>query len=116
MGVGNDPTPIFYMIRLEICKFYHLVDSGADAIGILTTGRSEMRLTAAAALDELGSLAHQLTGVQAVVFHEVLRDADVEHGLSFVNAADDAERMLRLGGTNLEHKVLGNVGPDGKYG
>lgn len=52
---------LFYGLRLfQVEKFYSLVGSGRQSVGIFTAGLSEEGLATAAALDELGGFAHRL--------------------------------------------------------
>ena len=48
-------------VALCCSELYYLVDSADDAVGVLTTGSSEVGLSAAA-LDELGCLIFKLVG------------------------------------------------------
>ena len=67
-----------------------------------------MRLTAATALDELGSLANHLTSVERMVLHEVVAHADVEHRLLVSNRAYNGEQVSRNSLAQLEHEILGS--------
>ena len=101
---------------LKICQFYDLIHGCGDAIGVLAAGIGKVGLTTATALDELGGFAHHLSGIQLMVFHQVIADGHIEHGLTIVNGTDDDEGTLGLGSTYLEGKVLGLVGTDGQHG
>ena len=68
-----------------------------------------MGSTAAAALDELGSLPHQVAGMQVLVGHEVLADHYGYERLVVTLAAIDTERLLRQHVGHLEGKVLNRV-------
>ena len=94
--------------HLELCKLHHLVYGSRESVDVLAASLSEVRLTAATALDELGSLAHHLTGVERVVFHEVVAHADVEHRLLVSYRAYNSEQVRRNSLTQLEHEVLGS--------
>ena len=67
-----------------------------------------MRLTAATALDELGSLANHLTSVERMVLHEVVAHADVEHRFLVSYRAYNGEQVSRNSLTQLEHEILGS--------
>ena len=73
---------------LKISQFYDLIHGGRDAIGVLAAGISEVGLTTATALDELGGFAHHLSGIQLMVFHQVIADGHIEHGLALVDGPD----------------------------
>ena len=60
----------FMVILSRQRQLNELVDGGAHAVGVLTSGGSEVRLATAAALHELGSFADTLADVHAVLFHE----------------------------------------------
>ena len=72
-----------------------------------------MRLTATTSLDELGSLANHLSGIQAVVFHHIVREHDAEQRLALELRANDADEVLGNGLAHLEDEVLGHLRLDG---
>ena len=80
---------------LELCKLHYLVYGSRESVYVLATSLSEVRLTAATALDELGCLAHHLTGIERVVFHEVVAHAYVEHRFLVSYRAYNSEQVRR---------------------
>ena len=108
--------PIFFCTVALCCsELYYLVDSADDAVGVLATCGGEVGLSAAAALDELGCLAHELSGIDALG-GEVFAGRYGEQGLVAIDAADDYEQVLGLLATELEHDVLHGIGRHGHYG
>ena len=75
-----------------------------------------MRLTATTTLDELGSLANHLSGIQTVVFHHIVREHDAEQRLALELRADNADEVLGNGLAYLKDKVLGHLRLDGQHG
>ena len=65
-----------------------------------------MGLSAAAALNQFGSLANHLSGVQPVVLHQIVAHHDGEHGLVLEDGSHGAEERRLYGGTQLEHEVF----------
>ena len=87
-----------------------MIDGGRKAILVFAAGRGEMGLAATAALDEFGGLAYELTGVQTMVFHHVVAQHDIEHGLAFRYGAKHADQTFRDFLTYLEDQILGGCG------
>ena len=92
---------------LQVCQFDDFVDGSRETVNILTACLGEVRLTATTTLNELGSLANHLAGIQAMVADHVVAHHDRELGLVVVVGTDDAEQGTLDGSTNLEGQVLG---------
>ena len=77
--------PYYYIFisgsLLQLSQFYNLVNCSAQAVLVLTASLSIVRLTATAALNQLGSFANHLTGVQTVILHHVVAEHYAEHWL-----------------------------------
>ena len=82
------------MVRELLAEFDDLVDSGGNAVLVLTTGLGVVGLTATATLDELGGLADNLSGVQTMVLNHILRQHHAEHRLVVGDGSDDADEIL----------------------
>ena len=66
-----------------------------------------MGLSAATTLNELGSLTHHLSGIQAMVTHHIVAHHNGELGLILILRAKHAEQRTFDGSTDLEGQVLG---------
>ena len=73
-----------------------------------------MRLSTAAALHQLSSLAHELACIQTVILHHIIAEHHVEHGFVIKDRTYHTDQILRHELANLEHKVLGGIRHHGK--
>ena len=97
------------VVLLKISQFYHFVYCSRQSVDVFSACSCEVRLSAAAALYQLGSFAHHLSGVESVFLHEVFAYHDAEGGASVKGASHNAEHALWFGCTYLEHEVFGCV-------
>lgn len=111
---------IYFPVRrgggLEIAELDDFVDSGMQTVLVLTASLCVVGLSAATTLDELGSLADNLTGIETVVLDHVVGEHHAEHRLVMADRAHDSNEMLGNSLTELEDEVLGLCGLHGQYG
>ena len=91
---------------LQLAQLHYLLDSCCQTILVLTTSLSIVWLTTATALDELGSLTDNLSGIEVMFLDHILREHHAKHWLVVGNRANHADEMLWDSLTNLEYKVL----------
>ena len=96
-------------LLLGRCLFNELIDGCAETVRILTTSRSEVGLTASAALHQLGSLANGLSHVDALLLDKKIGSGTREQRLAITNGTNTNESVLHLG-TELEGDVLHSLG------
>lgn len=70
------------VVLLKISQLYHFVYCNRQSVDVFSACSCEVRLSAAAALYQLGSFAHHLSGVESVFLHEVFAYHDAEGGAS----------------------------------
>ena len=80
-----------------------------QAFGVLAAGSSEVGLSAATTLNQLGGLLDQCAGLQTGG-HEVVTQHHGEHGLALELGAGYEEEAFRHLATQLEGDVLHRVG------
>ena len=68
-----------------------------------------MRLSATAALNELGGFAYQLAGIELMVTDHVVREHHSEQGFLLIDGTNDTKQVVGLGLTQLEGQVLGRL-------
>ena len=73
-----------------------------------------MRLSTAAALHQLSSLAHELACIQTVILHHIIAEHHVKHGFVIKDRTYHTDQILGHKLANLEHKVLGGIRHHGK--
>ena len=75
-----------------------------------------MRLTATAALNQLGSFANHLTSVQTVILYHIIAEHYAEHRLVVINRTYHADHVLWQCLANLEYQILGSCWLHWQYG
>ena len=65
---------------LKIAEFHHLVDCCREAVGILSSGLSVVGLSTEKALNELGSLAYNLAGIEGMALNHIVGEHHAQHG------------------------------------
>ena len=83
------------------------VDSGTQAVRILSASSSEVWLSATSTLYVACRLTDKLAGIETMVTHDIVRYHDGKHRLAIVNTAYYAEHVLAQRLADLESKVLG---------
>ena len=94
---------------LDAGQLDDLVNGSLQAFGVLATGSSEVGLTTATSLYQLGSLLHQSTGLQPGS-HQVVAQHDGEHRLTLELGAGHEKEAFGHFATQLEGDVLHRVG------
>ena len=79
------------LLQLLANQLHGLIRGGTQPLHLLTTGRSKEGLTATAALHELGSLAHDLSGIQSLLNQGITQRVSI--GLSEFSEAATKTRF-----------------------
>ena len=109
----NSPRPLrrglnIFIVELQVCQFDNLIDCSTETVDVLTASLSEVGLTTAATLNQLGSFAYHLSGIQTVVADHIVAHHDRELRLVVGMGTQYTKQRTLDSSTNLEGQVLGS--------